>query len=325
MEPVMDILTYLPEFKEHLSILMGRRDGTIRRYVRTVEKFREWLMNRGAGGNSSVLRATEITRAHVEAWLKDLFYHQGNLKNVSRATKLAAIKAFWRFLEDQGVITGSPLKNIPSPRVQRSMPQKFSTLQLRRIFSAPDQGTPIGLRDIAVLKLLYGAGPRVDEIRCLDVGDLHQSGPDIYIHFHETKGGKERLVRLRKNPSAALMHWLTIRPEFVEGDNSSLFVSMAHNTRGWRLSVKTYNSILKRYAALMGITNERVFVHKMRSTFATDLYDLGCGLLEISLLMGHTSIETTQRYIAVSETALKKTAITAKRWKELERNEEILP
>ncbi|MFQ5736902.1 MAG: tyrosine-type recombinase/integrase [Thermodesulfobacteriota bacterium] len=318
----MQILSYLPQFREYLSVLLGRRPGTVTRYCRAVESFTEWFGSRGGSGGNAEPNVRSITRDDIEAWMKHLFLHQGNIKNISRAAKLSALKAFWRFLVYKGVIKEDPLTLIPSPKVTRPMPQKFSTLQLKQIFSGPDLSTDRGVRDMAILKVLYASGPRVDEIRSLSVEDLRTSGGDIYLYYHG-KGGKERVVRLRRNPSEALRRWLVVRERYINSEDPdsarSLFVSMSYNSRGRRLSVQAYNAVLKKYAALVGIRNERVFTHKMRATFATDLYDMGFGLIEISNLLGHESVETTQLYIAISEKALKKTAIPDKRWRELER------
>lgn len=318
----MDILSYLNGFEEHLMVLLGRSSGTVKRYCRTVESFSDWINSRGVEGGMP-RTALSITQGDIEAWLKDLYYHQGNLQNISRASKLSALKAFWKYLEYKGVIDDNPLRLVPSPKISRPLPQKFSTFQLRQIFAGPDLSTPMGIRDMAILKVLYGSGPRVDEVRNLNLDDLHYNGRDIYLHYHITKGGKERVVHLRRNPSEALMRWSSIRERFTDPRDPdsarSLFVSMSNNTPGCRMSVHAYNAVLKKYSGLVGLNSERVFVHKMRSTFATDLYDLGFGIIEISHLMGHRSVETTQWYIAISDSALKKTAIPDKRWRELER------
>lgn len=305
-------------FNEHLVVIRGRRPGTVKRYLRALEVFHAWLEVRGVRGADDI---AAITRDDVEAWLKDLFYHSGNLKNVSRAGKLSAIKCFWRFLFYKRLLVENPMELIPAPRVQRPVPQKFSTSQLQKIFGAPDRSTPLGVRDFAILEFLYATGPRVDEVRRLSLDDLTPQGSGFLVRFF-TKGGKERLVPMGKTPSSALMAWLAVRDAHAEPSDEALFVSMARNMPGRRMSVGAYNEVLKRAAACVGITNERVFVHKVRATYATDLYDMGYGIKEISLLMGHNSVATTERYIAISETALKKTRIPEKRWRELEKGGE---
>lgn len=319
----MNIQTYLPGFREHYSILLGRSSLTIDRYSDTLERFQEWLISRGGAGGISV---QDITQDDIEDWLKSLFF-RGGLQNASRAGKLSAVKAFFKYLVYKGVLDTNPAELIPTPKFNRPLPQKFSTQQLRLIFSGPDISTPIGVRDLAILKLLYSSGPRVDEIRNLDVDHLLHGKSDFYLHYRKTKGGEDRVIHILRNPSEALMSWLAIRENHIDPENPdsarALFVSMTSNMKGARLSVRAYNEVLKKYAALVGIKNERVFVHKMRATFATDLYDEGFDILKISYIMGHRSVETTKRYIAISESALKKTAIPNRRWKELERRDDV--
>jgi len=310
----------IKSFESYLSVIRGLRPGTVRLYARIVERFFEWLpSDGGVGGQVDV---TAITSVDVEGWLKDLYYHHANFRNVTRSTKLSALKIFWKWLLSRGYIKNDPVSLMPSPRVVRRMPKKFTANQLSRLFGSPDAATPRGLRDLAILKVLYGTGPRVNEIRTLNLEDVHPSGPaSVYLHY-QTKGGKERMVRLARNPSEALLRWCAIRENHAAPGEAALFVSLKSPASGTRLSKDAYNNILKKYAKAIGITGERVFVHRMRTTFATDLYDLGYNILEISIQMGHSGVETTQRYIAVSEKALKKTAIPEKRWRELEKMEE---
>lgn len=319
-----DILSYLPEFRQHLQVILGRRKGTVLNYCRVLELFQVYLEKSGGAGGKGSLNVEDVAMPDIERWLKDLFYQRGNV-NQTRASQLSAIKAFWRFLAHKGVISeSSPILQIPSPKICRPLPRKFTTDQLRRIFSRPDLSTPAGIRDMAILKVLYGTGPRVDEIRMLDLDDLHPDGKNVFIHFRDTKGGKERRVHLGPNPTDALMKWLAIREKYIAKDpdaGRSVFVSLDRYRPGHRMCQGSYNKILKKYAVAVGVKTEDAFVHKLRATFATDLYDMGYGIKEISILMGHESVASTERYIAISETALKRTYIPGKRWKELERKE----
>jgi len=319
----MIIADHLKEFVEYLEIVLGRRRSTVKRYARNIELFDHYLKKRGGAGGNEHPDVVDVTQADIEAWLKSLFFQQGNLQNITRATKLAAIKAFWKFLLYRGYVKEDLIARVPTPKTSRPLPQKFSTKHLRRIFAAPDISTDRGLRDVAILKLLYAAGPRVSEIAGLDLGDIHEAGDNFYIHFRDTKGGKDRIVRLRKSPTDTLAMWLVVREGYAPPEEQAVFIALKKKPRT-RLSTVSYNAILKKYAAQVGIKTERVFVHKMRATFATDLYDLGFGVKEISVQMGHTSVESTERYIAISDTALKKTAIPEKRWRQLEKKEDEL-
>lgn len=312
----MLITDCLPRFEDHLKVILGLATGSIDQYRRHLTHFQSWLQTRGVQGGNDLL---EITQLDIEDWMKYLFLHGGNLQNSTRAGKLAAIKKFFEFMVYDKAIDAAqnPAVNIPAPKISRKVAQKFSTQQLQDILGAPDLTTAQGIRDKAIMMALYGLGTRVDEIRNIDIDDLRNSGKDIYIYI-KGKGAKERTVRLMSRPSEALRCWLAIREKYAAQGERAVFISFRPPKIGTRISPVSYNKILKKYAALVGIKDERVFVHKVRSTFATDLYDMGHGIKEISILLGHKSIETTNGYIAISEKALKKTAIPNSRFKELE-------
>ena len=265
----------------------------------------------------------------VEAWMKALFYDMGNVANSSRASKLSALRSFFGWLKYAGHRNDEPTKDIPTPRIQQSLPQKFSTEELRLLFAAPDVSKPLGLRDLAILKLLYAAGPRVSELVNLDLNHIQDSGGYIRIHFENNKGNKDRTITLRRNPSKSLREWITYRHS-MNLDHQAIFVRIK-GTVHTRISVDTAQDILAKYARRVGIDSVEVFAHKMRGTFASDLYDsgddkcprCGCGITHIDLLMvqlalGHEKPETTVPYIAVSDRHLRRTAIPDRRFNEIE-------
>ena len=319
----MKISDLFSRFENNLVVLRGLQPSTVGRYITHIKQFELWFVSRGVEGGADPLA---VDQSHIEEWLKHLYFKQGN-QNPTRAAKLAALKKFFQFLVYDRLIEqhSNPAVNIPTPKFSKTMPQVFATGPLQDIFFAPDERSTRGIRDKAILTVLYGTGPRVNEIRNLNLADIQFSGSGAYLHYKKTKGVKERVVRLGE--VEPLRRWLTIREAHINaGDpdaGASVFVSLNMGSKpGTRLSTVSFNNILKHYAALVGIKNERVFVHKMRATMATDLYDAGVGLIEISYMLGHESVDTTQRYIARSETALKKTSITRKRWNELKRRDD---
>jgi site-specific recombinase XerD len=222
-----------------------------------------------------------------------------------------------------------PSKGIPSPRIQQSLPQKFSTEELRLLFAAPDKEKLMGLRDLAVLKTMYAAGPRVSELCDLDLNQVVDTGGYITLRFKGGKGNKDRTITIRRNPSKTLREWIIARQQ-IETDHPAVFIRL-HGKRYTRLSVDSAQDILQRYAHIVGIAKVDVFAHKMRGTFASDLYDsgddkcprCGCGinrmdLLMVQLAMGHEDPKTTMPYIAISDRHLRRTAIPDKRFNEIE-------
>jgi site-specific recombinase XerD len=305
---------------EFLSIERGQRPTTVRQYEKIVRSFLTWAK----------LPLNQVTRESVSEWMKHLYYEQANISNRSRASKLSALRSFFAWLKNTQHIAFDPTKGIPSPKVQDTLPQKFSTEELRTIFAGPARDTVMGLRDLAMLKTMYAAGTRVSELVNLDVNHLIDTGGYIRLQI-QGKGGKARTVTLRKNPSSTLREWLHMRMG-IEADDSALFIRLKGKPVS-RLSTKTAETILKKHAAAIGLDDAEVFVHKMRATFATDLYDSGndecphcrrkityVGPVEVAMLLGHepTDLSTVMRYIAISERVLRKTAIPDRRFNEIE-------
>lgn len=312
------------EWMEFLFIQKGQQARGVEQYAKVVRGFFAWLLKTGSPGNPQ-----GTNRDQIDAWQRALFFDLGNISNRSRASKLSALRSFFGWLKYAGHRSDDPTKGIPTPKIQQSLPQKFSTEELRLLFAAPDVSTLMGLRDLAILKTLYAAGPRVSELVNLDLCNISDSGGYIRIHFVGTKGGKDRTVTLRRNPSRVLREWIVAR-RGIETSHQALFVRL-HGKVHTRLSVDSAQDVLAKYARVVGLDDAEVFAHKMRSTFASDLYDSGddccprckatihhVDLLMVQLALGHNDPKTTMPYIAVSDRHLRRTAIPDKRFNEIE-------
>ena len=313
----------LADWREHCLVQKGQQPRGVKQYESIVREFFTWVDEKGFPTDPG-----RIARDHVTEWQRVLFFERGNLSNRTRASKLSALRSFFGYLKYAGLIGADPTKGIPSPRIQPTLAQKFSTEELRLLFSAPDRSTPRGVRDLAILKTMYAAGPRVEELVNLDLGHIHDTGGYIRLEIFRGKGGKSRTVTVRSRASQTLREWILLRNQ-VETDSRAVFVGLSRQKK--RISTRQILNIIKKYAGLVGIDSADAFCHKMRSTFATDLYDSGndrcphcnhpihyVGLLEVQALMGHEEPKTTQGYIAISERVLRKTAIPDRRFKEIE-------
>ena len=300
----------IDDYYDYTVVVRGRSKKGVNSYIGFVRRFSDWLHER----DEEIFSAS---RSDIEDWLKELFYKQ-SLVNCSRASMLSALKSFYEFLMRAGYLSGSPAAEVPSPKFHAKAARKFTTEELQLIFAGPDAATLPGLRDRALLVLMYGAGPRVSEISNLELGRLSFTAKTCTVTFLG-KGTKERTVKLLDEPTSALKTWYDIRVASKAGQNDFVFISLAGNERRSvpKLSVGALNAILKKYSGRVGIPDPDAFVHKMRSTFATDLYDQGVGVMEIAAKMGHNDIKTTMRYIEISERALNAAVISNKRWKEL--------
>ena len=300
----------ISDYYDYMVVVRGRSKKGVNTYIRFVGRFVDWLHGR----NEEIFSAS---RSDIEDWLKELFYKQ-NLVNCSRASMLSALKSFYEYLVRAGYLSGSPAAAVPSPKFSAKAARKFTTEELQLIFNGQDTVSLSGLRDKALLMLMYGAGPRVSEIADLELGRLSFTAKTCTATFLG-KGAKERTVKLLDEPTAALKTWYDVRVASKAGQSDFVFISLAGNERRSvpKLSVGALNAILKKYSARVGIPDPDAFVHKMRATFATDLYDQSVGIMEIAAKMGHNDIKTTMRYIEISERALNAAVISNKRWKEL--------
>jgi integrase/recombinase XerD len=212
----------------------------------------------------------------------------------SVARALSAVRSFHRFLVREGVTDRDPAAAVAQPRLPRSLPRPIPVEEVERLLDAPDPSTPAGLRDKAILELLYGSGLRISELTGSDVDDLELEDGSVRVLG---KGGKEREVPLGSFAREAIEAYLTRgRPALASGaTRGALFL----NARGGRLSRQSCARLLGRYVRLAGI-ERRVTLHTLRHSFATHLLEGGADVRVVQELLGHASVATTQIYTLVS-------------------------
>jgi integrase/recombinase XerC len=236
----------------------------------------------------------------------DVFVLRGFLGQLARThappsigRKIAAIRAFLRWLERRGEIHKNPAAELELPKVRRPLPTFVNVDAAAEIVEAPDEDTAEGARDRAMLELLYGSGLRVSELVGLDLASLEmdESGGRARVFG---KGSKERLVPFGAHARKAILRWLDRRSSLRNGktgalDPQALFVSRL----GRRIGVRQVQNLVHRYGAL-GAGRADLHPHALRHTFATHLLDGGADLRAIQRMLGHASLSTTQRYAHVS-------------------------
>ena len=217
------------------------------------------------------------------------------------ARRLAAIRAFFRRLQRDELREDDPSAALPSPKQSKRVPDFLSVDDAFAIVERPDAESVLGLRDRAILELLYGAGLRVAEAAGLD--RAHVDRADATLRVQGGKGRKDRIVPLGAPALAALGRWLTVRGELAAkrkgaprpGDDDALFL----NRFGRRLSARSMRTLTDRYGLRAGLS-KRVHPHMLRHSYATHLLDGGAELRHIQEMLGHASLSTTQRYTHVS-------------------------
>ncbi|AEG60126.1 tyrosine recombinase XerC [Desulforamulus ruminis] len=222
-------------------------------------------------------------------------------KGLSRATiarKLAAWRSFFRFLFRENRVKGNPMVRMTNPKQEKRLPQFLYQEEARVLIESPDSSL-LGIRDRALLELLYATGIRVSELVSMDLAqlDLHRG----YV-LVSGKGSKERMVPLHDRAVQAIEKYLhTSRPKLAAMNCSAVFV----NYKGNRISDRAVRKILVKYCRQVHFKKE-IGPHVIRHSFATHLLDNGADLRSVQELLGHVSLSTTQIYTHVTRQKLKK-------------------
>ena len=276
-------------FLEFLSSERRASPHTVSAYGRDLEQLARFLDEQR--GEEAKLAAIDVYL--LRQWL-------GSLSRVvappSVGRKIAAIKAFFRFLKRRGLIAKDPAADLASPKVRRPLPTFLGVDAVREVVETPSGDDPSSIRDRAVLELLYGSGLRVSELVRLDRRHVDLQGGLVHVLG---KGNKERIVPLGRPTVAALEAYLAVRSALPKPgsplDPTALFITR----RGARLGVRQVQLLVHRYGAL-GAGRADLHPHALRHTCATHMLEGGADLRAIQEMLGHASLATTQRYTHVS-------------------------
>jgi len=275
-----DVQRALDLFLDHLALERGLAQNTIAAYRRDLEAHLEFL------AQIDLARLDRADESHLLRYL-------GRLRKAGAAPttvlrKLSALRSFYRYLVREAVIAADPTANLESHRLEARLPGVLSLAEVEAMLSKPDLSTARGLRDAALLELLYATGLRVSELTQLEVGDVN-----LKLGFVRCigKGSRERIVPLGRKAIAALERYLPTR----KGDPQALFPGRS----GGKMTRVACWKIIKRYAALAGVA-ARVSPHTLRHSFATHLLERGADLRAIQEMLGHADISTTEIYTHVS-------------------------
>jgi integrase/recombinase XerD len=230
----------------------------------------------------------------------DHLYGAG-LGSRSVARHLATLRSFYHFLLREGLITADPTQHIGSPKQWQTIPKFLNLEQIEAILRAPDGARPTGLRDHAMLELLYATGLRVSELCRVSIADLN---PELGVLRVTGKGNKQRVVPVGKAALEAVREYLELsRPRLLKGRASRfLFVT----ARGGSLTRQAFWKLLAGYGRKAGIFHD-LTPHVIRHSFATHLLERGADLRSVQTMLGHSDISTTQIYTHVMRSRLRKT------------------
>jgi integrase/recombinase XerD len=273
------------EFLETLQMERGASLNTLLAYRRDLEGFRRYLS--GARREITSASATDLTE--YLGWLR-----RRGLAGRSLARHLSAVRGLYRHLLETGAVTRDPTEHLDSPRPPRRLPRTLSMRDVEALIETPDIGRPDGLRDRALLELLYASGLRASEALALRIEDVNLSAGYV---VPTGKGNRQRLVPV----GAQALRWVRLYLKTARGalvkrtDGGTLFV----NRYGRRLSRQALWGILKKCARRAGL-RASVSPHTLRHSFASHLLERGADLRSVQAMLGHADISTTQIYTHLS-------------------------
>lgn len=284
------------EFLDHLEIERNYSRHTRSAYAGDLGQFQSFLSKYGGAGRPD---PGSIDKSVVRAFLHHL--HSEGFSRRTIARRFAAVRSFFLYLCREGVVSSNPCVYLTTPKWDRHLPRFLDKRQVEALLGQPDRGRVLGLRDVVILELLYGAGMRLSELVGLDVGAIEQTEERIRVIG---KGDKERIVPLGGPALSALAAYMDARPLLMKTEREDTGALLL-NQHGRRLTGRGVQYILGRYG--LRISQQGLTPHMIRHTTATHLLDAGADLLAVKELLGHERLSTTQVYTHVALDRLKKT------------------
>lgn len=283
--------TFLESFLDHISLERGLSINTRKAYADDIGQFLAWLDQKG------VTSLNQVSRKQILDHLMNMKARGMSTNSISR--HLVSIKVFFRFLQQEGMLDKNVTDTMDSPRLWKILPDTLSEKEVERLLDAPDLRKPLGIRDRAILEILYASGLRVSELSNLQLSDLHID--DGYIRVIG-KGRKERVIPVARESAELLLLYLEeVRPVLCDNPKlQNVFVSK----RETALCRQRLWQIIKKYTKDAGII-KNVTPHTLRHSFASHLLENGAPLRVIQEMLGHADIATTQIYTHVNPERLK--------------------
>ncbi|MDF2502302.1 MAG: xerD 2 [Anaerosporomusa subterranea] len=283
--------SFVSEFINYLAVERGLAQNTLESYGRDLRQFQAYLQE------SKIDFMKDLNRSTILTYLNNL---QTNGKAVSTISRnLAAIKSFYQYLVRERYLEKDPAAHLESPKLEKKLPKVLSVYEVEELLKQPNALLPAGLRDKAMLELLYATGIRVSELISLNISDVNLDMGYIKCYG---KGSKERIVPLGSIAAKCVQDYLGKgRTKLVRTyEEAALFI----NHHGNRLTRQGFWKIIKKYAQEACIVKE-ITPHTLRHSFATHLLENGADLRSVQEMLGHADISTTQIYTHVTRNHLK--------------------
>ncbi|MFD2672828.1 site-specific tyrosine recombinase XerD [Marinicrinis sediminis] len=287
------MLDQIKQFLHYISVEKGLSVNTLQSYERDLTQFALYIKE-----TFQVQEVQQIKKQHVTSYL--LHGRQQGKASASISRSLVAIRGFFQFLQIERWIDKNPIQHLEMPKQEKRLPKALSIEEVDRLLQAPDVKEKAGLRDKAMLEILYASGMRVTELLDLNMDSVHTGMGFVRCIG---KGSKERIIPLGKISLTCVHEYVEMaRPHFVrkQPQEDALFV----NQKGVRMTRQGFWKIIKKYGSELGIKKE-LTPHTLRHSFATHLLENGADLRAVQEMLGHADISTTQIYTHVTKSKMK--------------------
>ena len=283
-------------FEHHVKTERGLSDFTIRNYRNDLAPLFDFMQIQGL---NSIADLNRTNLREYLGWLVDIGYVRSSV-----VRKLSTLRGFLKWLIRDGIINTDPLPRRGILNKTRRLPRFLSKDEVKKMLDVVDSTTTIGLRDLALLELIYAAGLRVSEVHKLNLNDINIGNQELIV---TGKGSKQRIALIGKPATYAIQKYINhgrIKLD-PKGNTKALFV----NKSGYRLTQRTIQKKVNYYSKLAGLND--VHTHTLRHSFATHLLDGGADLRVVQELLGHSSPSTTQLYTHVSSAEARQVYLSA--------------
>jgi integrase/recombinase XerD len=277
----------IKDYEYYLKNEKGSSKNTIESYIRDIKQYHDFLDK-----YHQISKPKQIEKKHIEGFIRSL---KKSLMAKSIARKLTVIKSFHHFLMLEKEVTDDVTKTIQQPKIEKKLPVVLSVDEVVSILEKVDKTKPLGLRNMALLELIYGSGLRVSELLDIQMEDIHLNQGYVIV---KGKGSKERMVPISDMSLIALRNYIVKGRENLLKDKMSKYLFL--NQNGLRLSRQGFFKLLKKLANDANV-NSDCSPHTLRHSFATHLLENGMDLRALQSLLGHEDISTTQIYTHISQ------------------------
>lgn len=292
------LFQHIDKFLNHLKVEKSASSLTLVSYKTDLSQFFNYLSQENQIPIESI-SVDYLNHKTVREYLANM--QDGGLSKATMARKLAALRSFVKYLCRENVLEGNPIANVATPKQEKKLPRFLYPKEIELLMDAPDTKKIVGMRDKAILEMLYAAGMRVSELVALDIKDLDMNEAFIKL---KGKGNKERLVPIGSKAKDALNNYMNNGRLHLLQKNYENDEALFLNKFGTRLSGRSVRNIINKYVKAVAL-NQKVSPHTLRHSFATHLLNGGADLRSVQEMLGHVKLSTTQIYTHLTRDKIK--------------------